>query len=617
MVEQIIEGRVNRLAESFMDERINWLTLANKFAQDGDPRGMRACARELFDLDNSSADGPAVMAEAALYSGKLDEAEVLAHDACSLCPEHFRARMVLAGLAANRFELRDELSILYKLTPDVRRELNKVRNLQENHRVRKQLSRTADSEAQEKAAMKQAALEEKLYRYILFHSLCLLADAEYLAGEPDLAADALNEARTLAETKEQEAELYSKHLFLRNYREQTDKNRRELAETYQAILGPSIPYKQENVLKNPEKKLRIGYISPDFRQHAVANFVLPFMRDFDSDRFSVYCYSTGKADAVTDRFRHNHISWRDVRGRPPHTIARQIAEDHIDILVDLSGHSQNNCLPVMALHPANIQICAIGYTATTGLDAMDYFLSDDVCVPSLEQPVEFTERILRMPRCHLCYAPGAIRDIPPSGTRAPYLHNGYITYGSFNNYAKVTDDILFVWRAILEKVEDAHLVIKGKICSIPSGESLLMERLQKFGLPLERIELRPYSPDYLEQYRDIDVILDTSPYTGGLTTCEALYMGTPVVVLRGRNHGSRLGASILTSADLSELIAENPMEYIKKAVKLSTKSKFISYYHAGLRAHMYESVLMDSKGYMRALEAIYREIWEEFCLNGN
>lgn len=600
-----------------MDERLNWLTLANKFADDGDPRGMRACARELFDLDNNSPDGPAVMAEAALYSGSLDEAEVLAHDACSLCPEHFRARMVLAGLAANRFELREELSILHKLTVDVRKELNKAKNLQENSRIKKQLARTADVEAQVKATIKQAAIEEKLHRYILFRSLGLLADAEYLAGEPDLAADALNEARTLAESRELEAELYSKHLFLRNYRDLTDKNSREMAETYQAILGPSIPYKQDNVLKSPEKKLRIGYISPDFRQHAVANFVLPFMRDFDSDHFSVYCYSTGKADAVTDRFRHNHISWRDMRGRPPQNIARQIAEDHIDILVDLSGHSQNNCLPVMALHPANIQICAIGYTATTGLDAMDYFLSDDVCIPSLEQPEAFTERILRLPRCHLCYAPGAIRDIPPAGTRAPYLHNGYITYGSFNNYAKVTDDILFIWRAILEKVEDAHLVIKGKICSIPSGESILMERLQKFGLPLERIELRPYSPDYLEQYRDIDVILDTSPYTGGLTTCEALYMGTPVVVLRGRSHGSRLGASILTSADLSELIAENPMEYIKKAVKLSTKSKFISYYHAGLRTHMYESKLMDSKGYMRDLEAIYREIWKEFCRNSN
>lgn len=596
-----------------MDERINWLMLANKFAQDGDPRGMRACARELFDLDNNSPDGPAVMAEAALYGGNLDEAEVLAHDACSLCPEHFRARMVLAGLAANRFELRDELSILHKLTADVRKEMNKAKTLQENIRLKKRLSRNADEESRENATIKQAALEEDLHRYILFHSLCLLADAEYLAGEPDRAADALNEARTLTESRELEAELYSKHLFLRNYRDITDRNSREMAEAYQAILGPSIPYKQDKVLKTPEKKLRIGYISPDFRQHAVANFVLPFMRDFDSDRFSVYCYSTGKTDAVTDRLRHNHISWRDMRGRPTRSIARQIAEDHIDILVDLSGHSQNNCLPIMALHPANIQVCAIGYTATTGLDAMDYFLSDDVCIPSKEQPVSFTERILRMSRCHLCYAPGAIRDIPPAGTRAPYLRNGYITYGSFNNYAKVTDDVLFLWRAILEKVEDAHLVIKGKICSIPSGESILMERLQKFGLPLERIELRPYSPDYLEQYRDIDVILDTSPYTGGLTTCEALYMGTPVIVLRGRSHGSRLGASIMTSADLSELIAETPMEYVTKAVKLSTKSKFISYYHAGLRTHLYESALMDSKGYMRELEAIYRKIWEEFC----
>ena len=596
-----------------MDERLNWLMLANKFALDGDPRGMRACARELFDLNPNSADGPAIMAEAALYSGNWEEAELLARDACSLRADHLRARMVLAGLAAHKFELKDELALLTPLIADIRKKLKRTEELQTDGRLKMNFAHAEKADEQEKAVRKQAEVETKVLQYLLYRCLGLLADAEYLAGEAGKAADALEEASSLAETREMEAELYSKHLFLRNYCDLTPKMSREKAEKYQSILGASVYYRQENIKKTPDKKLRIGYISPDFRQHAVANFVLPFFRDFDSDQFAVYAYSTGKADAVTDRLRRHRISWRDVRGRQPHAVARQIAEDHIDILVDLSGHSQNNCLPILALHPACIQVCAVGYTATTGLAAMDYFLSDVICLPSKEHASAFTEQVLRLPHCHLCYAPGIVREIPPAGIQAPFIRNGYVTFGSFNNFAKVTEDMLYLWRAILEKVEDARLVIKGKICSIPQGEAIVKERLQNLGFPMERIEYRPYSPDYLEQYRDIDIALDTSPYTGGLTTCEALYMGVPVVALRGRSHGARMGASILTNGDLSELIAESPMEYVKKAVQLTARTQLISGYHAGLREHLLKTALMDSRQYMRELETCYREIWREYC----
>ena len=234
-------------------------------------------------------------------------------------------------------------------------------------------------------------------------------------------------------------------------------------------------------------------------------------------------------------------------------------------------------------------------------------------MPEKGEPPDFTEKILRVKGCHLCYTPGIIRDMPDAGFRAPVLKNGYVTYGSFNNFAKVSDAVLYAWRAILEEVADSRLVIKGKICSIDSGIEILTDKLKLMSFPLDRIELRPYSPDYLEQYRDIDVALDTFPYTGGLTTCEALYMGVPVIVLRGKSHGSRFGTSILTAADLTELIAINPMDYIKKAVQLGQQKAFIAGYHAGLREQLLKSTLMDAKNYMIELERCYREIWRKLC----
>lgn len=593
-----------------MNERLNWLGLANKFALAGDPQGMRACARELFDLNQKSADGPAVMAEAALYNNSLEEAENLARDALLLDPEHLRARMVLGGLAAQKFELKEELSLLQGVVDEIHAFLRKQEEDRKRLHGRLQITIQPETAAQHQRTRELEDAEERVLRYLLFRSLGWLADGRYLAGDPIAAAEALQEASGIAQDREIAAELYSKHLFLRNYRELAPSAGRELAEKYQSFVADVTPYSVQGKGGSPDKKLRIGYISPDFRQHAVANFMLPLFRDFDDENFSVYCYSIGRSDAVTERLRRHHVLWRDVHSRPPRSVARMVAEDQIDILVDLSGHSQGNALAVMAAHAASVQICALGYTATTGLRAMDYFLSDVTCLPEHEKTVAFTEKILRLKHCHLCYAPGLVREMPQAGIQAPFFRNGYVTYGCFNNFAKVSDDVLYCWRAIMEQVPEAHLVLKSKICSIPSGRAIVMERLSKISFPVERVELRPYSPDYLEQYRDIDIALDTMPYNGGLTTCEALYMGVPVVTLRGRSHGARFGASILKNGDLAELVAETPMEYIKKAVQLGKRVELIAGYHSGLREHLQKSALMDSKQYMRELEACYREAWK-------
>ena len=569
------------------EEKINWLKLAAKFSSDGNLRGMRACAREVDKLAEGDIDAAAISAEAALYSGRVDEAEALALKVLQVYPRHPRARMVQAGLAALEFRLDEEIPQLSELIEEL------------SHKI--------------------GILGKEDPMYIVYHQMLKrargwLADALYLAGQPTGAARELLMYSEITEHPEEAAELYSKYLFMRNYRPLGNKEGRDAAQVYADMLHVT-PYTHENVNRMTHRKIRIGYISPDFRQHSVSYFLPPLLRYFNDDQFIVFCYTLGRTDAITQKLRTRRTTWRDLRAYPPQAAAQRIVADKIDILVDLSGHSQDNALPIMAYRPAPVQISGIGYTNTTGLRTVDYFLSDEVCIPSGDTLAAsgFTEKILRLPHSHFCYAPEEIRTMPIDGRDAPVRTNHYVTFGSFNNFAKVTDEILLLWRSILETVRDARLVIKGKICSIDSGIEIVKQRLSVVGCDLSRIEFRPYSPDYLEQYRDIDIALDTAPYNGGLTTCEALYMGVPVISLRGRTHGARFGASILTNAGVRELVVENGLNYVRRAVQLAESPSLIEAYHMGLRDNMKRSPLMDIRGYMCELEAAYQRIWQEFC----
>lgn len=595
-----------------MDDKIlNWVVLAEKFSIDGDPNSMRTVAREIFELDKNSAEGLAIMAEATLYLGNLDEAESLAQYALSVDANHLRGRLVAGGVATKEFHLKAQLKILADVIKDAHDSLKTLRAQLNEHNHKFAFNRrrktSADNDFQEQ-------LDRKIFitRSILFKALCWSSNGLYLAGEPARASEALLEASTLTDDDEQAAELYSKHLFLRNYRDVSAAQTKELARKYNDFFTRLKYFTHDKKNLDANKKLHIGYVSPDFREHALANFMPPLLKGYDAEKFSVTCYATGRKDAVTAKLKGLKVNWRDLIGKDALTIAKLINEDAIDILVDLSGHSQDSCLPVLAYKPAPIQICALGYTATTGLDTVDYFLSDKVCSPETQSNA-FTEQILRVEPCSFCYAPGLIRDMPEPARNAPVLKNGFMTFGSFNNFAKVTEDALYLWRAILDSVPRSRLVIKSKICSLDDGKAIVRGRLRKMGFPLERVELRPYSPDYLEQYGDIDVALDTFPYTGGTTTCEALYMGVPVITLRGKTHGARLSASILNAADVTELIANTPMDYVKKAVKLNQRRELTAAYHQRLREHVKNSALMDGRKYIRELERLYRAAWEDYC----
>ena len=414
-------------------------------------------------------------------------------------------------------------------------------------------------------------------------------------GEPDGAADCLSEASTL--NAERAIELYGKHLFYRNYRRTSN---RDEAIRFQKFFDGIAPLDLPSTKQH--KKVRIGYVSPDFRLHAVAHFVEPLIKNFDGDRFQVYCYQTTEGDEVTRRLKKHNVRWRELIDETPLESARRIAADGIDLLIDLSGHSQNSCLPILAYKPAPVQMTALGYVATTGLKAVDYFLSDEYSSPP---PNDFTETLMRMSDCHLCYAPKVVKVMPAVST----VEHEHITFGSFNNFAKVSDRVLELWKAILDGVEGSRLIIKAKTCSIPSGRSIIVRRLSDVGIEPARVELRSFSPDYLEQYADVDIALDTFPYNGGLTTCEALYMGVPVIALKGRTHGDRIGASLLHSARIDELIASTADEYINKAIELAIDPERLKHYRMTLRSSMERSPLMDQKLYMKNFETILKRLF--------
>lgn len=312
-------------------DALNWLTLADKFAADGDPKGMRACARELLELDAESMDGAAVMAEAALYLGEREKAHTFVKEILAKKPGHLRGRLVKAGLAAAEFRLDEALPLLRAVVAEADRE---------------------------KLAQRPGEAYYDVLLYLLKKARGWLADAEYLAAEPDEAAANLLAYSELLTDPLEKANVYSKYLFMRNYRNQSLAESRKAAETYDSLIAVLAvePYIHKGVRRDKEKKLRIGYLSPDFREHAVASFLEPLFKHYDGSRFTVYCYSTGRPDAVTKKLRAGHVHWRNLRGLSPEIAAQLIFEDAIDILVDLSGHTQNSCLPILAYRPAPVQV---------------------------------------------------------------------------------------------------------------------------------------------------------------------------------------------------------------------------------------------------------------------
>ena len=439
----------------------------------------------------------------------------------------------------------------------------------------------------------------------------LLGQCCRMLGRSKEAAAAYKEATGLAGDWRLQALEYSNYLFNLHYsgRHSADFLRQQAA-AFDRLFRAVQSFRHER--KDGRKgRLRIGYLSPDFRRHVMLCFCYDLLTAYDWEAFAVYAYMLGPEDQYSRRLQGQVTGWRNLRGLPPQAAAQVIHADEIDILVDLAGHTKGNGLPIMAYKPAPVQISGIGYFASTGLKTVDYFFGDIYLDgdSGSASAAEFTEKLLVLPQSHFCYCPFTKVPLP---ARAAFQRNGYVTFGSFNNFAKVTDEVLAVWGKILLAVPDSHLLLKAAVFDGGEVQDYTLERLAKAGLPLERVECRGISADYLPEYGDMDIALDTFPYPGGGTSCDALYMGRPLITLVGGSHGERFGYSLLMNLGLGELAAFSLEEYVERAILLAKDPELLAGLQANLRHIMETSPLMDRLNYVRAVESIYADVWGQY-----
>jgi predicted O-linked N-acetylglucosamine transferase (SPINDLY family) len=362
----------------------------------------------------------------------------------------------------------------------------------------------------------------------------------------------------------------------------------------------------------PGHRLRIGYLSPDFRQHPIAFFIEAPLKYHDRARFEVFCYHTdGRVDATTRRLKTLADHWRWMVAPSGPALEQVIREDGIDILVELSGHTEGHQMGVLARRMAPIQITYLGYPSSTGLPAIDYRITDARADPPGEADSLHVEKLLRLPESFLCYA-------PPESTSeiavSPARRNGFITFGSFNNFAKLSPTLLGLWARILASVPGSRLMIKTRGVQEPGLRTLLLNQLERAGLGRERVTIVNPSVnhrEHMDAYAEVDIALDTFPYHGTTTTLDALWMGVPVITLAGDRHASRVGLSILACLELTELIAYSPEDYVATALRLAADMPRLERLRKTLRTRLAGSPLTDGKGFTARLEQAYLQSWTD------
>ena len=380
------------------------------------------------------------------------------------------------------------------------------------------------------------------------------------------------------------------------------------AESLRTLCGP------HTNSRNPDRRLRIGYVSPDLCDHVVARFLLPLLTSHDHSQVEVFCYApVPRPDDMADRLATCAHHWKSLRGLTDQQAADLIRGDEIDILVDLAGHTPGHSLLVFARKPAPVQVTWLGYPDTTGLPTIDYRFTDAFADPPGLTESLHCEHLVRLPQTAWCFHPvGYTRPVGP----LPSMGAGHITFGTFNNFAKVSQISLDLWARILQQVPDSHLLLKGPALSSLEVISQLHQFFAGRGIAAQRLELVPRDPSalgHLRWYDQMDISLDTFPYHGTTTTCEALWMGVPVVTLTGQTHVSRVGVSLLSNMGLSDLVADSPDRYVQIAVALGQDRLRLQELRSTLRQRMQLSPLMNAQGFARNVEAAYRAMWRTWC----
>jgi predicted O-linked N-acetylglucosamine transferase (SPINDLY family) len=364
--------------------------------------------------------------------------------------------------------------------------------------------------------------------------------------------------------------------------------------------------------RDPERRLRLGFVSADFRFHPVGIFLVRTLEALDRRQCETFGYANQlMRDHLTDRIAAAVGTWRQVQGLSDEQLTGQIRADGIDILFDLSGHTGGNRLLVFARKPAPLQVTWIGYVGTTGMTAMDYLLADRFHVPAGWEG-SYREEVLRLPDGYICYDPPAAA---PAVGPLPALSRGFVTFGSFNNPAKVTSPVVAVWAEILRRVPGSRLVLKFWGWDDRRTQQHFRERFAAHGIGPARLEFlgRALPADMLAHYRQVDLALDPFPYSGGLTTCEALWMGVPVVTCPGETFASRHALSHLSNVGLTETVTPDLSAYVERAVELARDRERLAALRAGLRERVRRSPLCDGVRFADNLQSVLRSVWRHWC----
>lgn len=414
------------------------------------------------------------------------------------------------------------------------------------------------------------------------------------------------------------AEGMSSYLFSINYLPDADPAAlfdayREFGRRFEAPLAPEVrPHVND---RNPNRRLRIGYVSPDFRGHACALFIEPLFEAHDREQVEIWCYAEDrKADEVTDRIRHRADRWISTVGMSHQDLADRIRDDGIDVLVDLAGHSGNNRLLAFARKPAPIQVSWLGMGYTTGLSNMDYFLTDRYFVPPEAEPF-FTETVYRLPRAAYAYRPPLDA---PSVRPLPALARGHVTFGCFSRTVRLNHRVVAVWADILRQVPQSRLVLNAGTLKDHQIQAMFRKRFVDLGVSGDRIEfaITAGTAQTMAAYGEIDIALDPFPHNAGTTTFEALWMGVPVVSLKDRPPLGRFGESILSRLGLTGWLAETPDDYVKIAVQAAGQREGLAELRGNLRERMAASAFRDERGFAQDVEAAYRDMWQRWCATG-
>jgi protein O-GlcNAc transferase len=565
----------------------------------GKPDEAENCYRQALQLSPDAGLAHFNLGNALRDQGRLDEAVASFERALTLCPDSLVMYSNLGNTLRDQGRLEESVQVYRKALErdpeNVEALVNLGNGLKETGRFEEAIS------CYEKALQLRPQMPEAHYNLgTVYQDQCRMEEAvscyrRTLELKPDHAVAHSNLLMNL----QYDPDITPEDLL----RESRDWERRQLAGI---TLMPA-----PATSADPERRLRIGYVSGDFRRHPVGYFLDGVLASHDREHFEIFCYANQSyGDDLTDRLRDNAGQWRVIFGQNDDAVARQIRQDAIDILIDLSGHTARNRLLVFGRKPAPLQATWAGYVGTTGLSAMDYLISDPCETPEGTDDW-YVESVIRLPDCYVCYSPP---EYAPPVASLPARKNRFPTFGCFNNLAKINRPVMDLWIRLLQEIPDARLQLATKALGDPDVRERIRTIFSSGGVE-DRVVFSGMVPhrELLARYGQVDIALDPFPYSGGLTTLEGLWMGVPAITLGGERFASRHSLSHLTAVGLPEFIVSDQASYSAAAVSLARDLPRMEGLRLGLRERMRTSPLCDTRRFTLNLEQAYRTMWRRWC----